>query len=154
MYESGVIVALLIWAWQSVNLLILVNSRMERNLNRVGQRFSWIHLQPKNMNRPEKGGPLYISAAKYIFIVLFQLMFVALSWLQVFAFAVMVAHRITKDAGAPPEVKELRWKLRNQEMSFEQIVQAGMKATGQPPERLEQAKQELADNMRERGLPV
>ncbi len=37
MYESGLLVAFLIWPWRAVALLVAINSTFERNLNQIGQ---------------------------------------------------------------------------------------------------------------------
>ena len=53
-YEAGVGIALLLWAYNAIMLIVNVNSQFERNLNRIGQRLSWLTFAPKAMESEDQ----------------------------------------------------------------------------------------------------
>lgn len=44
-YESGVLIAFLLWALNAVMVIINVNSQFERNIHKIGMRLSWLGCQ-------------------------------------------------------------------------------------------------------------
>jgi len=153
-YEGGMLVAFLIWIYSVVISLVNINSQFERNLNKVGMRLSWVSLTLKPMDDSDINRPWYISILKYAFIYGVSLLMVLLSWVSVMLSVGMIIYQKSKDSGAPKEVRGFRWKLRNYEMSFDEIVKEMEKLKGANPENFEDAKNEIRESMRERGLPT
>ena len=89
---------------------------------------------------------------KFIFIVVWQGLFVFLSWINVFINVVAIIYRLSKDNGVPREVKEFRWKLRNRDLTFDEIVKEIIKVRGLDESNFEQIKQEMIGGLREKGL--
>lgn len=117
-YEIGVLVAFTLFLYGTVNMLVHINSKMEKNLNKVGMRLSWLSLTPKEMTSATDNPLLWKSTLKFFVNSAFGLALVALSWLQVALFIGGMIYRLNKDAGAPEYIREYRWKLRNIDMSF------------------------------------
>jgi hypothetical protein len=151
-YETGVGFALLLWVWSSFFLLIEINSRMERNLNKVGQRVSWLGLEPKMMTQRDQQRIFVCKVLKYLLIVLVGFVSAWLSWLYVFLSIALIAYRLNKSRGEPQNIREFRWKLKNVDMSFDQIVIGLMSVAEQDPAEFEAVKQHVLDEMKERGL--
>lgn len=145
MYESGLLLAFALWLFSSVELIVRVNSQLERNLNRIGQRHSWLSGAVKRIEPGRRTGMLR-AIGKYLLIVLTGLPFVLLSWLYVALIVGQFAWRWSKNAGAPPAMREMRWKMRNLDMSFEQLAQSLHKlqpALGLPEVPYEQFRRDL-----------
>lgn len=152
MYETGVGVAFLIWIWNSVSVLVLANSKMERNLNKIGQRISWTTLMPKPMSSRDADRSLAWSVLKYLLIVNISLPFILLSWGYVALQVAILLHRYSKNFGAPQAIREFRWKLKNIDMSFDQIVRELMKIAEQDPNSFEQFRDDLRRDLLNRGV--
>ncbi len=118
-YESGLLIAFLLFVYGTTNVFVQVNSRMERNLNKVGMRLSWLSLNAKEMTSENDNPTFTKKLLKFLGIVLFGFVMIFLSWIQVFFFIAGFFYRLNKDSGAPAYVKEYRWKLKNVDMSFD-----------------------------------
>lgn len=153
-YESGVLVAFLLWLWSVVSALVLINSRMERNLNRIGQRLSWLTLTPKQMSAEEASRSAVRKIMKFVLIFGIGFPFILVSWLYVALAVGTLVYRKSKDAGAPQTVREFRWKLKNTEMTFDQLVKELMKVSDQDPSSFERVRSEMLREMKERGANV
>ena len=153
-YGLGVLLAFLLWLWNAVYILITVNSMYERNLNKIGQRLSWVTFTPKPLDADYVGRSAVGRLGKYILIVGLGLPFILLSWFNVLLAIGMLIYRRGKDAGVPVAIKELRWKMRNVDMSFDQIVREMMKATDESPETFGQYRASVVEEMRGRGLRI
>lgn len=151
-YESGLLLAFLLWLWAVVNALVLINSRMETNLNRIGQRLSWLTLTPKAMSAEDSIRSPFRKAVKFSLIFGAGLPFVLASWLYVAVVAGTVIYRRSKDAGAPQAVREFRWKLKNTDMSFDQLIKELMKVSDQDPADFEKFKSTMLHELGERGI--
>jgi hypothetical protein len=100
-YETGVIVAALLWLYGAVLHFTEERSLMNRNLRKIGYRFSWhagkiVEMPSKDQNRTFAGWILRV--------VLFQgfsFLFVLLSWVMVIYAIGYVVYRLSKDFGAP-----------------------------------------------------
>lgn len=66
----------------------------------------------------------------------------------------MLAYRITKDFGAPVSVKEFRWKLRNMDMNFDQIIKELMILSDTNPSEFEVVKQNLRQSIKDRQIDL
>ncbi len=49
MYESGVVVALVIWFWRLIYVFLQLNSKKAENLKLIGRRLSWLDLSVKTI---------------------------------------------------------------------------------------------------------
>lgn len=152
-YENGVFVAFLIWAYIAIFLIISINSTLENNLNKVGQRISWLTLTPKTMDSDDKSTRLR-SVLKYLLITGLGLPFILLSWLYVVWCVGCVFYSKVKDSGAPQIIKEYRWKMRNIEMSFDQIIKEMMKVAGEDLDNFDSYRSNWINDMQDRGLPT
>lgn len=151
-YETGVVVALLLWLYNAVMIVVSVNSQFERNLNRIGQRLSWLTLTPKPMEQEDQGRSAWSKALRYLLIVGIGLPFILLSWLNVALAAAIMIYRYSKDRGAPQAIRELRWRMRNVDMPFDQLVKELMKASDADPSKFDEFRANLVRELEERGV--
>lgn len=151
-YESGLGIAFILWLASIVITLVWINSRFEQNLNKIGQRLSWLTLNPKAMDAEEMKRSTLRKIFKFLFIVGIGLPGLLLSWLYVAWFVGSVVYKRTKDAGAPQAVREFRWKMKNTDMSFDQIVREMMKLSDEDPTTFEKVRSDLVQEMTDRGF--
>lgn len=151
-YETGIGIAFLLWFASAVVLIVSINSRMNRNLEKIGQRLSWLSLTPKPMSASDQNRSPVTSILKFLLVIGLSLPFVLLSWMYVAIQASTFVYKKAKDAGAPQVIREFRWKLKNVDMTFDQVVKEGMKISEQPLEEFEKARVEILDQMSQRGL--
>ena len=152
-YETGIFVAFLLWLYNAVMIVVSVNSRLERNLNQMGQRLSWVTLTPKAMEPGDLSRSTTSKILKYLLGVGIGLPFVLLSWLNVGLAIATILYRRAKDSGAPQAVREFRWKLRNTDLTFDQLVRESMKAVEADPSKFEEFRATMVTELEERGLP-
>jgi hypothetical protein len=122
MYEIGLVVALLGWVWNLAWLAVMLNSTLERNLRRVGMCLSWATLRPKEMTAKDRQRSRLGACLKYLVIAIAGLPFILLSWGFVAWQVGIYLYRRQKDAGRPAAAREFDWKLRNIDMSFDQLA--------------------------------
>ena len=89
---------------------------------------------------------------KYGFLGSLGLIGIFFSWISVAVAAAGFAYKVSKDYGAPQYVKEFRWKIRNCEMNFDQMVQEMMKLDPEGTTTFEQYKEALQRDLVGRGL--
>lgn len=124
LYEIGVYLSLFYWLYQSIFLIILINSQMEKNLNKVYQRLSWSTFRVKQIEKYEELHPhIFKTIMKYIFIVSLKLLFIFFSWVYLFYVFVNTMFNRYKQDGEPEVMKTFRWRMRNSNLSYEQILQ-------------------------------
>lgn len=121
MYELGVLIAFVLWAYTTVMMVVNANSQLSRNLRKVGMRLSWLTADPVPADVRAGTGWRVFAA---LVLVGFGLVSIVLSWVNVAWWVGMFIYRKSKDAGAPAPVKELRWKMRNVDLTAEQITSA------------------------------
>jgi hypothetical protein len=122
-YIWGVWISFLHWLFQSVFLILLINSRLEKNLNKVSQRLSWLGIYPKPIESIDQiNPPKYKMIFKYVFLRLFNLFFIFLSWLYLFYLFVNIIFNRYKRDGEPEVMKTFRWRMRNQDLTYDQIL--------------------------------
>lgn len=153
-YETGLGLAFLLWLYGTVATLIAINSQFERNLNKIGQRLSWITLTPKPLTASDQSRGAIKSVFRFLILALIGLASVLLSWLYVAWFLGSMIYMKSKDSGAPQAIKEYRWKLRNMDLSLDQLIRESMKVAGQEESAFEQVKADLLQMMRDEGLRV
>lgn len=78
-YESGLVIAFLLWFIGTIHTLVLINSKLQRNLIKIGQRLSWITLTPKPMEGEDLNRSTFSKTVKFIFIAGIGLVSVLLS---------------------------------------------------------------------------
>jgi hypothetical protein len=146
MYDLGVLVAFCFWSLGLVMILVKVNSQAERNLRKVGLRHSWINFEPKTMS-PEhyKHRPL-ASVGKFVLIAALGIPGILMSWLYVALSMGMIAYSWSKDRGAPQEVREFRWRLKNQNLSFDDLAE-WLHRHGKVADHIDDFKRQLRDEM-------
>ncbi|HWT40995.1 MAG TPA: hypothetical protein VN081_07080 [Dongiaceae bacterium] len=152
MYETGIYLALLLWAWHGLMLITLVNSQMQRNLNRIGQRIGWLTLAPKPMDAGDKPGLTGGKIFKFLLIVIFGFPFIFLSWAYIAYIAAVILYGRSKNYGEPVAIKEFRWKMKNVDMTFDQIVKELMKVNDESDENFHQFRENLIRDLEERGI--
>jgi hypothetical protein len=153
-YETGLLVAFFIWLWGLAMMVLNVNSQMNRNLQKVGIRISWLTFSPKPMTKAEQVRPFWKHVLKFLLLAAIGIPFIFLSWLQVVIFIGTVLYKHSKDSGAPELVREFRWKLRNSDLTMDQVIRELMKVQEVPPDQFDQFKTEVIDDMIQRGLTV
>ena len=150
-YENGILVNALISSIYSILLIVVINSTASRNLRHLGERYSWVDFSIKPMSESDFNRTPLKSAGKYFFVIALQIPTIFLSWLNVFLVALLTAYKLYKDAGAPNSVKDFRWKIRNIEMSFDEMVQALLEARGLKSEDFQTLRAEIIRTVKERN---
>jgi len=150
MYEIGCGVAFFIWLGWLARLLISINSQLERNLNKVGYRLSWLSLRPKPMDNNHRQRGFLRKAGKFIFVALLGTISIWFSWLYVAINIGGFAYFYLNDVGAPQNVKEFRWRMRNTDLTFDEIVQGMALVAGNKLDPMHLG-QQLREEMIDRG---
>lgn len=153
-YEDGIFWAFLVWCFYTVNLIIKLNSTANENLQRVGLRLSWLTLQPIEVTARYHNMHAVIRGLLFLLYLFFGLALTLLSWLYVALAIGDTAYRWQKDFGAPDEVKAVRWRLRNVDMNFDEIVVLLMKLSGRPENEADSCKAEIRDRLNRRGVAL
>ena len=150
MYELGVGAAFCIWIGSLVWLVVSLNSQLERNFNKVGLRLSWLTLSPKPMSNNYRQRSFARKLSKSLIIFSLGFVGVLFSWLSVVFFIGSFIYSHLKDAGAPQEIKEFRWRMRNMDLTFDDVAQ-GLALVSGGKTSVEHLKRQLWDQMVERG---
>lgn len=151
-YESGILVALLFWIFYAGSILVSINSQVERNLNKIGQRLSWITLTPKLMTIDDVNHSVAFKIMKYLFVIGIAFAFIFLSWAYIIVTIVLIIYKFFKDFGAPQTIREFRWKLKNSNLTFEQLIKELMKVSEVDESKYDEFANEVITNLQERGL--
>ena len=153
-YETGLLFAFLTWVYGLVSVFVQINGQMNRNFQKIGMRLSWLSYKPKAMTREDQNAPIWKSVLKFLLIAAIGIPFIFLSWLQVVIYVGTQLYRWSKDRGVPQAVREYRWKLKNLDMSMDQVIKELMTVEGMDPERFDEFKAEIVTDMKSRGLTV
>ena len=151
-YENGVMIACLLWVWTMIHTLVMINSQLEKNLNRIGRRLSWFWLSPKEMYMESRNRPLWKSALKFIAIAFLGIPSVLLSWAWVIYWIGTVIYGWNKKFGMPQAMREFHWKMRNIDMPFDRIVKELMAASYMPETDFEDYKHQILREMEDNGV--
>lgn len=152
-YESGLLISFLCQSYSLINSIILKHSLMEKNLNKIGYRLSWLTLSPKPMDSSEVIRPFYLKAMIFLVLLTFGLLAVLISWIGVAWFVGSLIYAKFKDSGVPNSVREYRWKLRNIDMNFDQIISEIVKVNGESNSAsFDELKADYLRGMEDRGL--
>lgn len=153
MYIAGVVVALALWIAKVVFVFVQLNSVQQRNLNKIGKRLSWLTLTAKPLKKSDIDASITLKVFKFFIIWLvipFFLIFT--SWVYVFFFLAGVIYSFYRNIGKPQAVKEFQWKLKNMDLSFDQIIDGFSQIAELSPEDTTEAKKHIRDQMKRDGL--
>lgn len=103
-------------------MLAIPHTQIDRNLRRVGMCVSWATGKPRLLTHKDRARSWIGSCLRYLLVVGFQLPFVLLSWVQVAWWGAIYLRALLNDRGRPSELREFEWRLRNVDMSFEQLA--------------------------------
>jgi len=124
LYLVGVLIMLIYWVFQSIWLIILINSMYEKNLNKIYQRISWSTYRIKLIESlDELRTPKYKKIFKYILVISISFLSVFLSWITVFFTIIGIYFIHYKSLGRPECVKNYHWKLKNIDMTYDKIIE-------------------------------
>ncbi len=133
-YGTGVFIAAIIWFCQMVFVLVVINSRIGKNLKKIGMRVSWVSLEPKAMTKKEMQGGKVWPAFKFLLFCVFGLATVAAGWISVAISACLFLYVRWLSLGMPVAMREYWWKMKNLDMSSDRVVSEMMKSQGIDPE--------------------
>ena len=153
MYIAGVVVALALWITKVVFVFVQLNSVQQRNLNKIGKRLSWLTLTAKPLKKSDIDASITLKVFKFFIIWLvvpFFLIFT--SWVYVFFVLAGVIYSFYRNMGKPQAVKEFQWKLKNMDLSFDQIVDGFSQIAGLSLEDATEAKAHIKEQMKRDGL--
>jgi hypothetical protein len=151
-YEDGIAVAFLFWIFSVVALFTTLNSKFERNLNKIGQRTSWMTQSPTELTSDDIKRTALSKLLRFTLIYGIGLISILLSWLYVAMFVAQIVYRKSKDSGAPVAIREFRWKLKNTDMSFDQLTKELMKISDLDPENFETFRDQLRSELEAKGV--
>ena len=119
MYEWGTVIAFFLWCYWVIVIVINAHSRLAKNLAKVDLRISWFSQQP--VPKEDRAGFGW-ALGKCIFMLFSLVISMLLSWVSV-AFSVgMIFYNKSKSAGMPAAIREARWKLRNIDLTRDQVI--------------------------------
>jgi hypothetical protein len=153
-YENGLVIAFLLWLYNTISIIVAFNSTLERNLNRMGKRHSYLTLQAVELTSEDQARSTLKKLMVYLGVMAFNLVFVIFSWLQVAVLIATLVYRKSQDFGAPQSVKEFRWKMKNVDMPFDQLMKALMKLNEEDPSNFEVFRERVRNNLLERDLVI
>src|SRR5712691_2086055 len=115
-YETGVAVSVL---WSVGGFLISLFTRLStfhENMTRAGWRKSWVagHYKEAHSGSAIWELPVWL---------ILNVAPAALSWLGLGIGVCFVLYAVAKDAGAPSAVRDLRWRIRNTELSLPELIE-------------------------------
>ncbi|MCU4389900.1 hypothetical protein KTH73_04055 [Acinetobacter courvalinii] len=150
-YEGGIFVAFLLWLFGFVRVILLANSKTQRNLKLIGKRMSYNLGMIVDYDYNQES--LFWKISKFLlFHIVLSLPFILLSWVYVLFVCGSFAYVFYKDIGAPQAIKEFRWKIRNLDMSFDQMIKETMKIDEQSPDDFEKIKKEMVEYLQQKKL--
>lgn len=149
MYETGIFVAFLLWCYSLIFTIIMVNSKMNRNLHKIGKKISFSGNVVDIVNpKPSK----ITSFILYFLLYLVSLILIIFSWLYVFVVVSVMLYRWYKNLGEPTAFKEYRWKMKNIDMSLDDIIKELMKMESIPESDFPKIKLEWQQYLKNKNL--
>lgn len=149
-YEDGIGVSFFICIYQLGMLIYYKNSQFEKNLNKLGLRLSYLTLTPTPYENENK--PIYIKILKLLIIQIFNFAMIFLSWLFVLYFAFMVVRNFYNKIGMPQAIKDYQWKMRNMDLSIDNIIKLDMAARDISMNNFEEFKANILEDLHNRGF--
>lgn len=151
-YELGVFFALLFWFFHMTMIVVRANSLLAKNLKKLGMRISWINGRPQPISYTEESRSFLSVFFRYALLAIFTLPIILLSWVYVLLVIADSIYRLTKNIGEPIARRELKWKFRNVDMSFDQIIIESMKANGEEIKDIEEIRQEFLREIKQNKI--
>jgi len=151
MYETGFGLALLLWVVGNALWIAERLSLRNRNLRKLGLRLS-LTGEVTPMNSYDANRAFWVRALKFCLFSFVGLLCTLTSWLYVAMYLGGMAWRWSKQAGAPAANKEFIWRLRNIDMSVDELIRQSMKVNGRPEEEFEVVRRDVLRDLEERGL--
>lgn len=145
MYEMGVTIAFLLWLYGCVSTVIRRNSLLENNLNKIGKKTSLLGSDIVDIRYPKDS--MSKAILKHVAVMVVSLILIVFSWLYVAVSLFTIFYSFKKDLGVPQAIKEYRWKLRNVDMSFDEIIKAIVKLEGLDDSEYPRVRQEWIDHI-------
>jgi len=153
MYETGLIIAMAIWLFKIVWAYQHLNSNVNSNLNQIGQRISWLDFKTKPITKEHLQEGLFYKVIKFLVIwVIVPFVFALTSWVYVVYSLGVFLYRKSVDSGKPAVVKEMQWRMRNQSLNFDQVVEVMIKANNMDETKIEEYKQAIRNEMRNKDI--
>lgn len=122
-YELGVFWAFIIWLIETSRLVFSLNSQLNRNLRKVGCKIRWAGGQPRMMEQDEINPTRIKVITKSSLYLLWGMISIALSWLFVIYSTVRHIKSFCSYYFDTPEVVKIqRFKMKNIDMSFDEIL--------------------------------
>ena len=143
MYEQGIVIALLLWLYTTVVMIVKKNSLMEKNLNRIGKTISIAGTGIKDIKYPKDS--IGKSVAKHTLMAFIGLFLTLFSWGYVLLVGGTLIYTFMKDIGVPQSIKEWRWKLKNLDMTFDELIKEILKQEGVDESEFPRVRQEWID---------
>lgn len=144
-YEGGLLIALILWFFSVVRSIIIINSQMEKNLATIGKRSSFlggmIDIDYRKSSKKR-------TVIKFLIIHMLGFVFIIFSWIYVFFALGTYVYIFYKDIGAPVAVKEFRWKLKNLDMTLDEIIRELMIVSGQDLSNFENVKADIVNDLK------
>lgn len=145
MYEMGIAAAFTLWLIDLIMTIVRKNSLLERNLRKLGKRTSMLGFGITDAKQERTR--VWVATVKIILRILLTIPFVLFSWLYVAIIVLTYAYFFKKDFGAPMMVKEYRWKMKNMDMSFDEIIKGIVKMEGLNESEYERVRQEWVEHI-------
>lgn len=122
-YEQGVFLAFVIWLIETTGLFLSLNSKLNSNLRKVGCRLRWSGGQPIMIEQDEINPTKNKIIIKFSLYILSGIVSIIFSWLFViYSIAKWVKSFCSYNFGTPEVVKIQRFKMKNIDMNFDQIL--------------------------------
>jgi ABC-type phosphate/phosphonate transport system permease subunit len=147
-YERGVAVALLLNIFSLTMLIAELNSIRSRNLRKIAMRISWFTLTAQPMKPDDFKPKISRIIGKSLLLVSMSIVSVLLSWLTVLYYALNFAWQLHKKSGAPESLKDFSWKLRNVDLSQEQVILGLAKVSELDPEQIQDLRGQIEERLK------
>lgn len=153
MYETGLLLAVAIWFIRAIYALLQINSTLEKNINKIGKRQSWLDFTIKPLTSDYVNKSVFYKIIKYLLIWgLIPFILIFTSWLYVIYVVAVFAYKTYQNIGMPNNVKEYKWRLRNLNLSFNDLVQETVAITNNNEITFEEAREAIIEEMKSNGL--
>lgn len=150
MYESRVFVALVIAFIRFIFAFLTINSIISSNYALIGMRLSYLTLSPKQLTKAFQNQNLILKILKFSTIwIIIPLILIFLSWLYVVYLLAIHLYHFSQFWGMPNDVKEFKWKIRNLELSFDQMAELTYIYSKPKDTTFEEFKSSIVENMKE-----
>lgn len=148
-YETGFFIAIVLKIYELLMFTFMVNSQYQRNLNKIGLRLSWLTFEPKEMEAKDYQNKSSKVFYKSIIYIAYNFCHIFFSWLYIGYYLINLLWHFSKDRGVPQNIKELRWKLRNQNLTKDEVIIEFSKIKNLNQEQIEVLKLKVEEQLME-----